>query len=70
MIGNKRTFKKRARDLFLKNNPTADIEWVKADYVTYPTGVKGWYGLFTARAPGHHTRTMVVNADEDSIMIR
>jgi len=66
----KREFKKRAHALFLRNNPEADIEWVKANFVTYPTGVKGWYGLFTARAPGHRTSTMVVNADDDSIMIR
>jgi hypothetical protein len=65
----KREFQKRARVLFLKRNPTATMQWMSAKHVTYPTGVQGWYGRFTAEAPGHRSSVMIARGDSDSIMI-
>ena len=48
-----KAFKKNAERIFLKRNPTAAIEWVKAPkLVTFPTGIKEFYGTFAATAPG------------------
>ena len=62
-------FRKRASALFAERNPDASIKWLASRFVTYPTGVKGWYGKFEARAPGYRTRTMLARGDADSIMI-
>lgn len=63
-------FKRKAERLFLKQNPTATVEWIYAKFVTYPTGVKGWSGRFTATAPGYRPSVMLAHGDDSYIMVR
>ncbi len=63
-----RTFKTRAVALFLRANPTATVgAWTVAPRrVTYPTGLVGIAGRFTASAPGHRSRDVIADWDARS----
>ena len=56
----------KAANMFLSTNPTARLKWNKKPaLVTYPTGYRGWYGTFTATAPGYRVSVMSVECDRN-----
>jgi hypothetical protein len=64
---------RKAGRMFLASNPMASIKWIKKpQFITYPTGYKGYYARFIAFAPGYKTAEMIVdcNADGNDMMIR
>jgi hypothetical protein len=66
-----KAFKKKAEALFFKKNPTATVEWVKTPkLVTFPTGVKEFYGTFAATAPGFKPKLMIATGDATYTMVR
>lgn len=66
----KREFKNKAAAAFKRTNPAAEIEWMTARLVTFPTGVKEWLGTFTATALGHKPSVMTATGADDYVMVR
>ena len=67
-----KTFKREAVRVFKKSNPSdTRITWVmEPEHITYPTGLQGWRGRFTAEAKGFRTRTLTATFDEGDWMVR
>lgn len=66
----KADFKRRAEAAFIKRNPAAQIEWIEARLVTFPTGVREYMGSFIAIAPGFRPSRMIASGSEDYVMVR
>ena len=64
----------KVRGMIAKGNGLAksaiSVTWSKAPrLVTYPTGLRGYYGIAKVEAPGFRTRDMIVTADSDGTMV-
>lgn len=69
---NKRQFKAKAENAFLKANQGANIKitWMDTCVVGYPKGCKAYYGTFRAVADGYRPRVMVASGSDDYVMVR
>lgn len=70
-----REFRSRSLRLFRKANPDARsglvVSWEWSRRVTFPTGLKGFTGSFTATADGYRTKTVLASwADGTGLMVR
>lgn len=65
----RKQFKDRVTAAFYRANPTATIEWLTVWFATSPTGHKGWYGKFTAEAPGYRSKVMFASGDDEHVRV-
>jgi hypothetical protein len=70
-----REFRNRSERLFRNGNPDArsglTIAWEWSRRVTFPTGLKGFTGSFTATADGFRTKAVLASwAEGTGLMVR
>lgn len=66
----RKQFKAKAAAAFKRQNPSASIEWISAEFITYQTGLKEWRGKFSAVAPGYRPSVMHACGDDSYVMVR